>query len=123
MKVIRSNCRVQFTADDIEFILNVLRPRVASADCLVQLLADEDSRDLILDDESLLRAVLERRQCLRISTHFYFYILVRHTFRRSGLNDRGVADYVAEILAEFSRAERTRMPIAGANRPMDYFFE
>lgn len=121
MMVIRPNCRVQFTAEDIEFILSVLGPKAGSAETLVQLLADEDSRDLILDDESLLRAVLEHRSCLRISTHFYFYILVRHSFRRSHLDERPMADYVASVLSEFSQLERTRCTVKGEVK--DYFFE
>jgi hypothetical protein len=123
MNVIRPNCRVQFTAEDIDFILSVLRPKIGSAEGLVQLLGDEDSRDLILDDEALLHAVLEHRSCLRISTHFYFYILVRQVFRRSGIPERAVADYVAEVLTEFSRLERTQCRINGEIRPLDYFFE
>ncbi len=119
--VIRPNCRVQFTAEDIDFILSVLGLKAGSAETLVQLLADEESRDLILDDESLLRAVLEHRSCLRISSHFYFYILVRHSFRRSDLKDRPLADYVASVLSEFSQIERTRCTVKG--QPVDYFFE
>jgi hypothetical protein len=121
MMVIRPNCRVQFTAEDIDFILGVLGPRAGSAETLVQLLADEETRDLILDDESLLRAVLEQRNCLPISTHFYFYLLVRHSLRRANLGERPVADYVAAVLAEFSQIERTRCTVRG--RPLDYFFE
>src|SRR6185503_20427903 len=111
MKVIQPNCRVQFTADDIEFILRVLRPGVDNAECLTRLLADEETRDLILDDEKLLHAVLEQRNCLGISTHFYFYILVRQVFRRAGIEERTVADYVAEVMAQFSRAENTQCVI------------
>jgi hypothetical protein len=121
MMVIRPNCRVQFTAEDVDFVLGVLGPKAGSAETLVKLLGDEETRDLILDDESLLRAVLEHRNCLRISTHFYFYILVRHAFRRSGLQERPLADYVASVLAEFSQFERTRCVVKG--QPIDYFFE
>ena len=52
MKLIQSNCRAQFAAEDIEFILSVLGGKIGTAECLVKLLADEDSRDLILDDEA-----------------------------------------------------------------------
>ena len=103
MNVIISNCRVQFTAEDIDFIVEVLRPKVDSPECLVKLLADEETRDQVLDDESLFRAVLEHRGCLKVSAHFYFYILVRQVLRKSGIEDRSVADYVAEVLTEFSR--------------------
>ncbi len=123
MKVIQPNCRLHFTADDVEFMLSVLGARTGSAESLVKLLADEETRDLILDDESLLRALLEQRRCLRVSTHFYFYILVRHVFKRAGINDRSVADYVAEVLAQYSRIENTRCRVPGRPEPLDYFFE
>src|SRR5207245_8415785 len=108
MKMIQPNCRVQFAAEDIDFILSVLGRKLGTAECLVKLLADEETRDLILDDEALLHALLERRGCLRVSSRFYFYILVRHVFRRSDLQDRTVVAYVAEVLRRFSRAERPR---------------
>jgi len=123
MSVIQPNCRVQFTARDIDFILSVLQPKVGGTEGLVRLLSDEESRDLILDDEDLLRAILENRGCLHISTHLYFYILVRQVFRRSGIMERVIADYVAEVLTEFSRIERTQCSIRGQPRPLDYFFE
>jgi hypothetical protein len=123
MNVIQPNCRVQFTAEDIDFILSVLRPRVDTAECLIKLLADEESRDLILDDDSLFRAVLEHRNCLRISAHFYFYILVRQVFRRSGITERPVADYVAEVLTEFSHIESTRRVVNEEGRPLHYFVD
>jgi hypothetical protein len=123
MKVIRANTRVQFTAADMEFILAALRPKVDSVDCLVKLLTDEDTRDQVLDDQALLQAVLQDCNCLRISSHFYFYILVRQVLRRAGIDERGVADYVAAVLTEFSLTERSRCRIAGQETPVDYFFE
>jgi hypothetical protein len=123
MKMIQPNCRIQFAAEDIDFILSVLGGKIGTAECLIKLLADEESRDLILDDEALFHALLERRGCLRVTSRFYFYILVRHVFRRSDIQDRAVADYVAEVLAEFSSAERSRCVVPGQNNPLDYFFE
>ena len=121
--MIRPNCRAQFAAEDIDFILSVLGHKISTAECLVKLLADEDSRDLILDDEALLHALLERGGGLRVSSRFYFYILVRQVLRRSGIQDRAVADYVAEVLAEFSRTERTRCLVPGQAAPLDYFID
>jgi len=121
--MIQPNCRVQFAAEDIDFILSVLGAKIETAECLTKLLADEESRDLILDDEALFHALLERRGCLRVSTRFYFYILVRHVFRRSDIQDRAVADYVAEVLAEFARTERARCVVPGQTNPLDYLFE
>ena len=47
MKMIQPNCRVQFGAEDIEFNLSVLGPSIGTSQCLVKLLANEESRDLI----------------------------------------------------------------------------
>lgn len=121
MMVIRPNCRVRFSPEDIEFILTVLGSKAVSRERLLQLLGDADMLDIILDDVALLRALLEQPQCLRVSTHFYFYILVRHSLRRSGLVDRPMTDYVAAVLAEFSQQERRRCLIHG--RPVDYFVD
>src|SRR6266576_3719326 len=123
MKMIQPNCRVQFTVQDVEFVVEILGSKIDKADCLVKLLGDEESRDLILDDEALFHALLERRGCLRVSSRFYFYILIRHVFRRSDIQDRAVADYVAEVLAEFASAERARCVVPGQSNPLDYFFE
>src|ERR1043166_406870 len=123
MKVIQPNCRVQFTAADIDFIVANLGRKTSDVDCITQLLSDPESRDAILDDDKLFRAVLEHRGCLTLSSHFYFYILVRHVLRRSGIDDRVVADYIAEILAEYSNIERTQCRVHGQPEPLNYFFE
>ncbi|MFN7138839.1 MAG: hypothetical protein ACK4UN_05835 [Limisphaerales bacterium] len=123
MKLIQPNCRVQFTARDIDFIVSVLGQRTGNAATLTSLLADTETRDLILDDEALFRALLEQRGYLPVSHHFYFYVLVRHVLRGAGIEDRAVADYVAEVLAEFSNAENVRCIIPGKPHPLDYFFE
>jgi len=123
MSVIRPNCRVQFTPQDIDFIVSALQSKVNDAQSLLRLLGDEETRNLVLDDESLLHAVLESRCCLRISTHLYFYVLVRHVFNRAGIAEREVADYVAEVLAEYSRAEQMQCKVNGESKSLDYFFE
>ncbi|HAM73822.1 MAG TPA: hypothetical protein DCM86_19500, partial [Verrucomicrobiales bacterium] len=125
MNLIKPNCRVQFTAEDVDFITEVLGSRGAgaSSSCLTQLLADESSRDLLLDDDSLLAALLEHRGCLKVSSHLYFYVMVRHALRRAGIDQREVADYVAELLTEFSLQQRIAAPVQGGGAPPEYFFE
>lgn len=123
MKVIQPNCRVQFTAEDVDFIVSILGTKRGDSQCLVELLADETTRDLILDDEALFHAFLEHQGCLRVSSRFYFYVLVRHVLRRAGIGDRAVADYVAEMLCEFSRTERARCQVPGGRASLEYLFE
>ena len=102
MKVIQPNCRVQFTAEDIDFILSVLRPKAGSADGLIELL-DSRRRGEPRSDPGRRRAAAGRcwsiGSRLRISAHFYFYLLVRQVFRRSGIMERAAADYAGrEVL-------------------------
>jgi hypothetical protein len=123
MTVIHANCRVQFTAEDVAFILAALGKRVNDSAALVALLTDVETRDVILDDPMLVRALLEQRGCLRVSHRFYFYVLVRHVLRQSGLDDRILADYVAELLAEFSQEERAGCVVPGQPHPLKYYFE
>ena len=120
--MIQPNCRVQFTAGDIAFIMAVLGKKEDAA-ALVSLLTDPETRDLILDNDALFHALLEQRGCLTVSAHFYFYILVRHVLRQTGIEDRTVADYVAEMLTEFSREERRRLSVPGQAGTLDYFFD
>ena len=67
-------------------------------DALARLFADEDTRDSLLDHPAVLRALLEEPAPVRVSARLYFYVLVRHAFRESRLDDRDVADYVASVL-------------------------
>jgi hypothetical protein len=123
MKLIQPNCRIQFTADDVQFITDTLARKQGDRSVLVDLLADADTRDAILDDEKLFAALLEQRGCLRVSNRLYFFVIVRNVLRRAGIEDREVADYMAELLAEFSDFEQTRCRIPGQDNPLDYFFE
>mgnify|MGYP000548420427 CR=1 FL=1 len=123
MKVIRPACRVQLTAEDVTFIASVLSRQPSDVEAVVRLLADESSRDSLLDDERLLRAILEARGCLHISTPFYFYLLVRHAFLRVGVLDRAVADYVATVLAEYAEIESTRLRLRKDAPPLEYFVD
>jgi len=123
MKIIQPNCRIQFTAGDVDFVVAVLGHKAGDAECVVKLLGDADTRDLILDDEAIFRALLENRGCLTVSSHFYFYILVRNVLRRTGVDDRVVSDYVAEVLAEYSSMESAQCRVPGQAEPLNYFFE
>lgn len=111
MHVIRPNCRAHFTQADIEFLTATAGVRV------------DEAIDEMLDSNLLFAALLERPACLRVSTHFYFYVLVRHVLLQNGVDDRAVADYVAEVLAEFSTAERSRRPIVDDPRPYEYMVD
>jgi hypothetical protein len=123
MKLIQPNCRIQFTAEDFDFIAETLGKSPAERQTIVQLLSDPETRDFILDDEHLFHSILEHRGCLRISNRLYFFIIVRRVLKNAGIEDRDVADYTAEMLAEYSEFDRTKCHVPGQAAPLDYFFE
>jgi len=123
MKLIQPNCRIQFTADDLQFISDTLSRTLGDRSVLIELLSDPETRDAILDDEDLFNAILEHRGCLRVSNRLYFFVIVRNVLKRAGIDDREVADYTAELLAEYSDFEQTRCRVPGQEEALDYFFE
>jgi len=109
--MIQPNCRARFTGEDFNFIVRTLAKNRSNAVSLVELLTENDTRDEILDHEALVRAVLENPANLTISSQFYFYVLARLVLKRSGIDDRELADYVAAILEKFSQTKQLRAPI------------
>ena len=49
--------------------------------------------------------------------------LVRNALRRAGIQEREVADYLAELLTEYARQERQLAAVGGDGRPLEYFYE
>ena len=109
--MIQPNCRARFTGEDFSFIVHTLAKNSRTAVSLVELLTDEETRDQILDHDELARAVLENPYNLTISPQFYFYVLARLVLKRSGIEDRVLADYVAALLEKFSQMRQLRSPV------------
>ncbi len=120
MLVIRPTCRLQFTPEDVTFILSTLGSTEREQQALLRLLADPATRDCVLDHESLFRAVLASTDCVPVSTRFYFYVLVRHVLLAAGITDVQVADYVAELLSVFAKASHLRDPLGRGKGSLDY---
>ncbi len=117
--MIRANCRASFTANDFAFIVRTLSNGGSSAVSLAELLSDEETRDVILDQERLLRAVMENGGALCISSHLYFYLITRHVLRSAGITCRDVSDYIASVLTAFSNTARLADP--GGNTSASHY--
>jgi hypothetical protein len=65
-------------------------------------------------------AILSSAGQLRISSHFYFYVLARHVLRDVGITDRKLCDYVASLLEAFSRANGLLAPNMTAQTGRQY---
>ncbi len=118
--MIKANCRDRFTAEDFDFIVKALARSERDSVTLVELLTDAETRDTILDDPRLFQTVLDRGGPLSISPQLYFYILVRHVLKETGLNHREASDYVASLLEHFSHTARLRSPADGRSGPIQY---
>lgn len=123
MKLIQPNTRLQFSAADLEYVVQVLTKPGADPQTTRNLLADPDTRDALLDHEALYRGLIEGLGCLQVSAHLYFYVLCRRVLRQAGIGDVEVADYVASMLTEFTRTDRMRARVPGQRDPLDYFFD
>lgn len=102
--MIQANCRARFTAADFEFVVRTLSRSQSESVSLVDLLADVETRNSVLDSPRLVSAILSSAGQLRISSHFYFFVLTRHVLREAGINDRKLSDYIGSLLETFSRA-------------------
>jgi hypothetical protein len=66
----------------------------------------DEGLDALLDDPRLLPALVEARQGMCASFPLFAYVVVRHSLRRVGVDDRVLSDYVASILLHFGLRDR-----------------
>lgn len=103
-----ANVRAQLGREDAQLVLRLLsRGRPAAARAAEVTLADK-GLDPLLDDPHLLHELIEARQSARASLPLFCYVVVRHALRRTGSDDRMLADYVASVLLHFGLRERAR---------------
>jgi hypothetical protein len=118
--MIQANCRARFTATDFDFVVRTLARSQSESVSLVDLLADSETRDSVLDSPRLIQAILCNDAQLRISSQFYFYVLARYVLRDAGIRDRKLCDYVGSLLENFSRAHALQGPQADDESPRQY---
>ncbi len=98
--------RAQLRLEDLHFVVNALcRPGEREA-TLFKLLQDDEVRDAMLEHPRVLEVVLHATTPLAITPFFYFYLLVRHALKEFDIDDRTVAEYLANLLVEFGKAGR-----------------
>ena len=118
--MIKANCRERFTAADFDFVVKTLARSERDSVNLVDLLTDAEARDSILDSPRLVESLLTDGTPLTISPQLYFYVLLRHVLKETGLNDRNVSDYLASLLERFSQTARLKSPADGQGNPIQY---
>ena len=123
MNLVRPKCRTRLSAEDFTFIQSVLVKTVQDEVALKSLFLDPEMLDTILDQKELFEAIQDRASTVNISSHLYFYVLVRQTLLNADIDDREMADYVASLLISFSREDHQRKLFPGLKEPMHYLID
>ena len=106
--MILADTRHKLSRDDAQLATRILaRDSGEELAVLEQRLADEGI-DSILDDPRLPAALIRHPRGAHASLSLFAYVMIRHTLRQAGENDRGLADYVCSIVVHFGFRDRAR---------------
>jgi hypothetical protein len=89
-------------ATDTAFIGATLGVNGRELESLSELVGDPHSADDVLSQPQLRDAVIHEADLLTVSAQLYFYVLVRHGLQEVGIDDSGLADYIAGTLAQYA---------------------
>jgi hypothetical protein len=104
--MIRANARSRLTAADLQLVVLLLSRGSAHRRAALERRVAMEGPDSLLDAPELLDRLLAVRTMLVPSEVLFFYVLVRHTLRGAGIDDRELADYLAAMLLDFGRRDR-----------------
>jgi len=113
MRFPRTGSWYRFTAADWQFVMESLHLSERSRDGLA-LLGDDPSvvRSVVDHPDLFDSVVMQPSRPAQLSLEFFFFITVRHTLKRIGVEDLEVADYMAVVCADFA----TEYTPAGGNK-------
>ena len=86
--MIRANTRGRLTAADLQLVILLLSRGSAHRRAYLEQRLASEGPDSLLDSPDLLERLLTVRSMLLPSEALFFYVLVRHALRRSGLEER-----------------------------------
>jgi len=104
--MIRANMRGRLTAADLQLVLLLLSRGSAHRRAYLERRLEAEGPDPLLDAPDLLERLLTVRTMLVPSEALFLYVVVRHSLRRAGVDDRELADYLAALLLDFGQRDR-----------------
>ena len=104
--MILANTRGQLTERDLQLVLLLLSRGSPIRRLRLERLLATEGPDPLLDDPALPDGLLAVRTIIVPSEVLFFYVMVRHSLRRAGVDDRELADYLSAMLREFGRRDR-----------------
>lgn len=114
----RPGCWYRFTPADWQFIGESLGLTDRGRNKLEAMGDDPDAVRHLADHPQLFEALVMGRRAALVSPELFFFVVVRHTLKRIGVADIGVADYVAVVCADYGRppTDSTDEPQAGTEK-------
>jgi hypothetical protein len=101
MRVPQPGCWYRFTPADWQFIGDILALSERNRESLAKLGDDPDAVRSIADEPRLFEALLMSQRAALVSPELFFFVVVRQTLKRIGVQDLEVADYMAVVCADF----------------------
>lgn len=121
MRFPRPGSWYRFTPTDWQFILDTLALTEKSREGLATLCDDPHAMQAVLDHPKLFEAVCLNRRAAMLSPELFFFVAVRHTLKRIGVEEIEVADYIAVVCAEFGLSPNIQQePPQNASNSMLY---
>ena len=104
--MILANTRGRLDAEDLSLVLLLLSRGSPVRRAGFERRLEAEGPDPLLDEPALAGGLLEVRSLVLPSPALFFYVVIRDLLRRSGVDDRDLADYLAAMLIEFGRRDR-----------------
>ncbi|MEP6730915.1 MAG: hypothetical protein ABJE10_09765, partial [bacterium] len=104
--MILANTRHCLTRADAELAARLIARDSDSERAQIDELLTDRGIDAVLDDPRLPAALLRSRQGACASLPLFAYVMVRHSLKRLGEEDRRLADYVASLFLHFGMRDR-----------------
>jgi hypothetical protein len=104
--MIRADLRSRLRAADVELVILLLSRGSAHRRAAVERQLAAEGPDALLEKPELLERLLAVRTMLVPSEALFFYVVLRHALRCSGVDDRDLADYLGSLMLEFGRRDR-----------------
>ncbi len=101
MRVPQTGCWYRFKPADWRFIGDVLSLSERNCNSLATLGDDPDAMRAIADQPRLFEALLMGQRAALVSPELFFFVVVRQTLKRIGVEEIEVADYMAVVCADF----------------------
>lgn len=105
----------RFTPADWSFIAGALAASERDKEGMAALQDDPDSVRSIVDHPKLFQALLSDKAAALVSPELFFFVVVRHTLKRIGVEELEVADYIAVVCADFGCRSTVRRDPPGTH--------